>query len=113
MKIDSYRFGKMVVNGKSYTNDLKIFPDRVKSNWWRKSGHNLSRSDIKDIIDFKPEVFIIETGKMGAIKVSDNVKKNILENGIQNLYIEKSSKAVELYNQEPKEKKVAAFHLTC
>lgn len=113
MKIDSYRFGKMVVNGKSYTNDLKIFPDQVKSNWWRKSGHNLSRSDIKDIIDYKPEVFIIGTGKMGAMKVSDDVKNYILENGIQNLYIEKSSKAVELYNQELKEKKVAAFHLTC
>ncbi|HMA62812.1 MAG TPA: MTH938/NDUFAF3 family protein [bacterium] len=113
MKIDSYRFGKMVVNGKSYTNDLKIFPDQVKSNWWRESGHNLSRSDIRDIIDYKPEVLIIGTGKMGVMKVSDDVKNYIMENGIKDLYIEKSSKAVELYNNETKENKVAAFHLTC
>ncbi|MCF7886465.1 MAG: MTH938/NDUFAF3 family protein [Candidatus Marinimicrobia bacterium] len=113
MHIDSYKFGNMVVNGINYTNDLKIFPDEVKSNWWRESGHNLSKSDIKDIIDYKPDVLIIGTGKMGVMKVSQEIKNYIRNNGIKELHVEKSAKAVKLYNQEKNENKVAAFHLTC
>jgi hypothetical protein len=113
MKIDSYQFGKMVVNGETYTKDLKIFPDGVRSNWWRKSGHNLSRSDIEDVIEYQPETLIIGTGKSGVMSVGQEVKKYIKENGIKDLHVVKTDKAVELYNQAEKRNTVAAFHLTC
>jgi hypothetical protein len=31
--VDSYQFGQVVINGKKYTSDVIIFPDRVKKNW--------------------------------------------------------------------------------
>lgn len=34
--INSYDFGRIVVDGKAYTSDVIIFPDRVNSYWWRK-----------------------------------------------------------------------------
>ncbi len=35
MRIDHYVFGKMVVDGKTYTSDLIVYPDRVDPSWWR------------------------------------------------------------------------------
>ena len=113
MHIDSYKFGKMVVGGESYTNDLKIYPEGVKSGWWRKSGHNLAKSDIQDIIEYKPDVLIIGKGSNGVMTVREDIIKYILDNGIQELHVEKTGKAVELYNQEKNENKIGAFHLTC
>ena len=39
--IESYRFGKIVINGKSYSSDVIIIGDHVKANWWRREGHRL------------------------------------------------------------------------
>jgi hypothetical protein len=33
MRIDSYSFGVMKVDGKEYRQDLIVFPDKVRSNW--------------------------------------------------------------------------------
>ena len=41
MRIDRYAFGNIVIDGKAYTKDVIIFPDRVYSPWWRKDGHFL------------------------------------------------------------------------
>ena len=30
MNIEDYRFGRIVVNGRAYTSDVIVFPDRVK-----------------------------------------------------------------------------------
>ena len=45
-KIESYRFGQIVIDGESYSNDVIIFPDHVKQNWRRNSGHNLVTDDL-------------------------------------------------------------------
>ncbi len=47
--IDSYHFGQIVVNGKNYSSDVVIFPDRVRDNWWRKTGHQLCVEDIAEL----------------------------------------------------------------
>ncbi|MGB9440927.1 MAG: hypothetical protein WCB15_23500, partial [Desulfobacterales bacterium] len=39
--IEKYSFGKIVVNGVTYTNDIKIVQGRVVSDWWRKKGHSV------------------------------------------------------------------------
>jgi len=31
--IESYDFGRIVINGKKFGSDLIIFPDRVNGNW--------------------------------------------------------------------------------
>jgi len=113
MQINSYQFGKMVIDDKTFTNDLKIFPEKVKSNWWRNSGHDLSISDIQDVIEYQPDVLIIGTGNSGRMKVGNDIIKYLKKKGITKISVEKTNKAVKLYNQEQNEKKVGAFHLTC
>ncbi|WP_162148668.1 hypothetical protein [Desulfuromonas sp. TF] len=33
MKIDAYSFGRIVVNGREYTSDLIIYPERARPEW--------------------------------------------------------------------------------
>jgi len=39
--IEHYSFGRIVIDGKEYTKDLIIYPDKIRANWWRKEGHKL------------------------------------------------------------------------
>lgn len=111
--INSYEFGRIVVDGKAYTGDVIIFPERVKANWWRKEGHALHIEDIESVLKEKPEVLIVGTGKYGILKVSPQTREYIASKGIA-LIIEPTDKACELYNEISRDKKaVAALHLTC
>jgi len=67
--IESYTFGNIKINGKSYTSDVIIYEDRVDGNWWRKEGHSLHPEDLKEMVKEKPEVIIIGTGAYGVMKI--------------------------------------------
>ncbi len=55
MKIDSYSFGRIVINGKTYTSDVIIYPGRVDASWWRKEGHLLQLEDVAEALQAKPD----------------------------------------------------------
>jgi hypothetical protein len=111
--INSYDFSRIVVDGKAYTSDVIIFPDRVKDNWWRKEGHALHIEDIESVVKEKLEVLIVGTGKYGLLKVLPETKEFIESKGIE-LIVEPTDKACEMYNEISKDKKaIAALHLTC
>ncbi len=111
--IDSYKFGRISVNGKVYKKDIIIFPNYVKPNWWRKEGHHLSIEDMEDIIKQKPCLLIIGTGTYGRMYVPRDVKEYIEGQGIE-LIVEHTEQAVALFNRRSEaEKTVAALHLTC
>jgi hypothetical protein len=114
MMIESYDFGRIVVDGKEYTNDLIIFPDRVEAGWWRKAGHQLHIEDIEEVVEKGPDVLVVGTGYSGLMSVVAETKRYIEERGIE-LIIQPTKQACETYNdliQSGKET-VAAFHLTC
>ena len=111
--IDSYQFGQVVVNGKRYTSDVIIFPDRVRDNWRRKSGHELCLGDIAEVITKSPEVLVVGTGASGLVRVLPEVKESVNAQGIK-LIVEATDKACHTYNQFCHSQKViAALHVTC
>lgn len=111
--IESYNFGKIIINGKKYNSDLIIFKDSIYDSWWRKEGHNLCIEDIKEIIDKKPDVLIIGTGAYGLMKVPSNLITYLKSNNIE-VIIKKTKDACDEYNTlHQKKNVVAAFHLTC
>lgn len=113
MKIEDYSFGKMLIGGKTYTSDLIIYPDCIDDNWWRSEGHLLQMPDLEDIIARGPEIVVVGTGYMGVMRVPEEIGRQLLERNIL-LYVARSGKAVEIYNNISGDKKViAAFHLTC
>lgn len=111
--IEHYDFGEIKINGKQYTRDLIIFPDRVFEGWWRKEGHGLSIEDLKGVLETKPEVLIVGTGYSGFMKVSGEVKERLKSENVE-LVVEKTKEAWKTYNRLAQTKQVvAAFHLTC
>jgi hypothetical protein len=113
MKIEHYSFGKITIDGKTYTSDVIIYPDRINASWWRKEGHNLHVEDLKDVIDAKPQILVIGTGSFGVMKVPKETISHLVEKGIE-VHVTRTGEAVDVYNKLQKNKIViAAFHLTC
>ncbi|MEJ2697649.1 MAG: Mth938-like domain-containing protein [Candidatus Sulfobium sp.] len=111
--VDDYSFGRIVIDGKTYTSDVIVYPDRVDASWWRKEGHYLQEEDLRDIIAFGPDILVIGTGNSGAMKVPEGTIAFLDSKGIR-VIVEKTAKAVEIFNEESKKgKTVGAFHLTC
>lgn len=111
--IDAYEFGRIVINGKDYTNDVIIFPDRVDDSWWRKEGHNLCIEDIESVMKEEPDIVIVGTGVNRLMRVPDQTRKYVESKGV-NLVVEPTGRACDIYNQvSEKAKVVAALHLTC
>lgn len=111
--IDSYKFGRMVVDGQAYSSDLIIYPDRIDSSWWRNSGHRLSLEDIKEILEEKPEVVVVGTGAYGLMRVDEEVKDYAQSQGIE-LIVDKTKNAIQKFNKlAPQKRTIGAFHLTC
>lgn len=114
MKIDSYDFGSIVINGKTHKSDIIVSSDKLKPNWRRKEGHSLAVEDIQDIINQKPEIIVIGMGYNGIMDVPLETKKYIESLGIK-VITQKTTEAVNTYNKLLKDgrKLIGAFHLTC
>lgn len=113
MKIEHYSFGRITVDGKTYTSDVIIYPNKVDHSWWRKEGHFLRVVDLRNVIDFDPEILIVGTGHSGAMVVPEETIAHLKDRNIE-VHVVCTEKAVELFNRHQKEKKiVAALHLTC
>lgn len=111
--ITSYGFGRVVVDGKTYTQDVVVYPERTADGWWRNKGHELSREDIREILEYGPRLLIVGTGKFGMMKVPGEVVSHIQAAGIK-LVVARTPRAVRLYNGlPPGARAVAALHLTC
>ena len=111
--INSYSFGRIVIDGKEYTRDIIVFPDHIETDWWRKEGHKLCIDDIKDILKEKPEVLVVGTGYYGLMKVLPKAEKRLNSEGIK-VIAQMTREACKTYNDLLKSNKVvAAFHLTC
>ena len=113
MKITSYSFGRLVINGKTYTSDVVIYPGRVDSSWWREEGHRLQPADLTAVINARPDVIVIGTGASGVLAVPEETSSVITSKGIE-VRIARTGKAAEIFNSlQGKKIVIAALHLTC
>lgn len=114
--IESYDFGVMVVNGKRYTSDLIVSPEKVLGGWWRRVGHEICLEDLKEVLSCSPlpEVLVVGTGYSGLVKVLPEVEKALKERGIA-LIAQPTRDAYKTFNELLRAGKrvVGAFHLTC
>ncbi|MCJ7576969.1 MAG: MTH938/NDUFAF3 family protein [candidate division Zixibacteria bacterium] len=111
--IDSYEFGVIVINGKRYSSDVILYPDRVKDDWWRKEGHALCIDDLENVIEEKPDVIVVGIGNPGLMRVLPETEKHIKSQGIK-LVIQSTKEACKTYNQlSCSQKVIALLHLTC
>jgi hypothetical protein len=114
LMITDYSFGRMVIGEKEYTSDVIIYPDgRIRSSWWRKSGHVLEIADIEDLISELPEVIVAGTGAYGVMKPSRELIDDLRQKQIEFKALP-TGEAVSAYNEMADKKKAGGcFHLTC
>lgn len=110
--IDDYSFGRIVVGGKEYRNDIRIIDGLVKPDWWRIEGHRLQLADMGDAFSAKPKTIIVGTGHDGVMAVSEEVRLRCREQGIALIEL-RTAEAVERYNRLEGPGVVGLFHLTC
>ena len=111
--IDAYQFGRVVVDGVVYTQDIIIFPDRVQENWWREAGHSVSVSDLETIFKATPSHLILGLGSASRVHIPDETLEAIQKIGIQVTALP-TNEACVLYNEaKDKERVIAGLHLTC
>ena len=67
VRLDGYRFGRVLVDGEEHTKDVIVLPNRVVGDWWRRDGHSLVLEDLEDVLDELPERLILGTGAYGRM----------------------------------------------
>ena len=113
MKIDSYSFGKIVVDGKSYDSDIILYENIVYPDWWRMSGHLFQIDDIEKHLKKNPKKLLIGTWFSEMMKVDPEARSYLKKARIE-VIIESTSNAWKTFNSLSDEEDVmAAFHLTC
>jgi len=111
-RIEEYRFGRVVVDGREETRDVIVLPERVVRNWWRAEGHALVLADLADILDELPETLVVGTGAFGRMRPDPRLAGELGKRGVA-LEALPTEEAVRRYGQLDPARTAAALHLTC
>jgi hypothetical protein len=111
-RLEGYRFGRVVVDGREETKDVIVLPDRVVRNWWRRDGHSLVLEDLDDVLEELPERLVIGTGADGRLHPEPVTLELLRERGIE-VEAMPTAEAVRRYGELNPAATAAALHLTC
>ena len=113
MRIDSYQFGRIVIEKVAYNSDCIILAETVLADWRRKQGHVLTAEDLKPVVTAKPSILIVGCGASGLMKVAKELPQFLQQYNIA-LEAYDTYRAVERFNELSQAgKAAAALHLTC
>ena len=114
MKIESFSFGSITIDGVHYGSDLLLLPPRVVSSWWRREGHRLVVDDLAQVLAYHPDSLIVGCGVSSMMRVPGSAVGDMESAGIR-IEILPTPVAVDRFNRlmDTGEKAAAALHLTC
>lgn len=111
VKINSFRFGSLTINNKTYTSDMAVHWDGELSPM--ESSHTISKEDLIDFLLKAPEAIVIGTGIAGNVKIDKDAEEYLKIKNIE-LITKKTPEAIEEFNRISRQKKVIALmHVTC
>ena len=93
-EIESYRCGRVVIDGQAHNKDSIILPDRVVGGGWRKERHTLHPDDLGVVFEAAPEVCIVGQGAYSRMQVTKETRQALQAAGIE-LVALPAQKAVE------------------
>lgn len=112
VRVEGYRFGRLVVDGREETRDLIILPGRVVRNWWRRDGHALVLEDLQEVLGELPGRLVVGTGASGQMRPDPETLAELRLRGIE-VDVARTDDAVRLFAEADPAGTAAAFHLTC
>ena len=111
-RIEEYRFGRVVVDGREETADVIVLPERVVRNWRRRDGHGLTISDLDGVLDDLPDRLLIGTGANGRLHPDPVTLVLLRQRGIE-VEALPTDEAVRRFQELDPSATAAALHLTC
>jgi hypothetical protein len=111
-RLESYSFGRLTVDGREYTRDLIVLPNRVVPDWWRREGHSLAMEDLDDVLDELPGRLVLGVGAHGRLRPDAAVIAELEQRGVQ-VECLPTDAAVRRYGELDERRTAAALHLTC
>jgi hypothetical protein len=101
-------------DGRGVGKDICIVAGKV-SPWSERKGHRLAIKMVKPVLNPAVQVLVIGNGVRGALRVPKKTRQAILEAGVEELIIEKTPQACQVYNRLVRQGKAAALlaHGTC
>jgi hypothetical protein len=114
VRITSYQFGRIVIDGIAYNSDCLILGETVHANWRRKQGHLLCPEDLQPVVEAGPSTLIVGCGSSSMMQISKDLPQFLQELNIT-LEAFDTHEAVGRVNELSKagKKVAAALHLTC
>jgi hypothetical protein len=113
VRIDSYDFGHIVIDGVSYRQDLLIWPGNIKKDWWRREAHLLQLDDVAEALAANPQILVVGMGQPGRLQVDPSLAAYLKDKGIELVEVP-TRQAVQVINaQAGRRRLAAALHLTC
>ncbi len=119
IKIDSLGWGKVVVNGQKFDQVIisngKVIPRKAKKlEELFGTTHEIGNWEIEELLSGNPEVIILSSGQVGAMKISDEILKKLSRSQAE-IKILLTPQAVSEFNKLSQEgKRVnALIHTTC
>jgi hypothetical protein len=111
--IESYSFGRIVIDGKPYDQDVIVYPDCVQEGWVRKAGHRLDSDDLQRVLEQEARTLIVGTGKTGVMRVPVETLEQLESEGFE-VIVQRTDEACETYNRlSARRPIIAALHLGC
>ncbi|MFC1630023.1 MTH938/NDUFAF3 family protein [Patescibacteria group bacterium] len=118
--IEEYRFGSIIIDGKTYTNDVEVRDGEVLE-WQRKEGHVIDEEDVKRAVEQSPDTIVIGTGETGGAQITENAKSFIESYEIKLItdMTEQATKTFNIINDDSEEEEgeqesvIGLFHITC
>ncbi len=115
VRIESYRFGRIVIGGVAYTRDLILLQGTVHSPWWRAAGgHLFALEDLALVVAARPEIVLLGCGYFGLVTVAEEVFSHFQAAGSR-VVADRTGRVVEEYNRlaTAGHDVAACLHLTC
>jgi hypothetical protein len=111
-RIEGYRFGRIVVDGREEIADVIVLPDRTVSNWRRRDGHSLVLEDLDEVLEELPPRLVIGTGANGRLHPDPVTLELLRQRGIE-VEALPTDEAVRRFQELDPAATAAALHLTC
>ena len=111
-RVEGYRFGHVVVDGREETGDVIVLPTRVVREWWRKDGHALVLADLAEVLDELPDRLVVGSGDAERMRPDPEAIRNLRERGIE-VEVLPTADAVRRYGELDPLRTAVALHLTC
>jgi hypothetical protein len=111
-RIEDYRFGHVVVDGKEQRRDVIVLPDRVVTDWGRAEGHRLVLADLDEVLEELPERLVVGTGANGQLHPDPEALDELRQRGVE-VETLPTDEAVLRFGELDPRRTAAALHLTC